>query len=75
MIMDVFGKQILDAISKIRKRDKRPDAETIFEDISSNSASNICMNDVTGKLQELINNFEILKNARQIKGFGFLFYN
>ena len=46
MIMDVFEEQVLDAISKIRKRNKRPDAETIFKHISSNSASNICMNDV-----------------------------
>ena len=51
--MDVFGEQILDAMSKIRKRNKRPDAETILKDISSNSASNICISDVKEKLQEL----------------------
>ena len=32
--MDVFGEQVLDAISKIRKRNERPDAETIFKHIS-----------------------------------------
>ena len=44
--MDVFGEQVLDAISKIRKLKKRPDSETIFKYILSNSASNIRMNDV-----------------------------
>ena len=52
--MDVFGEQLLDAIPKIRKHNKLPDAETILKHISSNSTSNICMNDVTEKLQKLI---------------------
>ena len=59
--MDVFEEQVLDAISKIRKRNKRPDAETIFKHISSNSASNICMNDIKEKLQELIDISKIEK--------------
>ena len=61
MIMDVFEEQVLDAISKIRKRNKRPDAETIFKHISSNSASNICMNDIKETLQELIDISKIEK--------------
>ena len=52
--MDVFGEQVLDAISKIKKRSKGPDPETIFKHILSNSASSICFNDVKEKLQELI---------------------
>ena len=62
MIMDVFGEQVLDVISKIRKRgDKRPNAETIFKHISSNSTSKIYMNDVKEKLQELIHISKIEK--------------
>ena len=60
--MDVLGEQVLDAILKIRKRNKRLGAETIFKYISSNSASNICMNDVKEKLPELIDISKIEKH-------------
>ena len=62
MIMDVLGEQVLDAILKIRKRNKRLGAETIFKHMSSNSASNICMNDVKERLPELIDISKIEKH-------------
>ena len=58
-----FGEQVLDAISKISKRNTPPDLEIIFKHISSNSASNICMNDVKEKLQELIDISKIEKRT------------
>ena len=71
MIIDVFGEQLLDAISKIRKRNKRRDAKTIFKHISSNSVSNICINDVKEKLQELI---DISKIEKRKTNHGLDFY-
>ena len=56
-----FGEQVLDTISKISKRNTPPDLEIIFKHISSNSASNICMNDVKEKLQERMDNSKIEK--------------
>lgn len=51
--MDSFENQIITAIKKIRNGKRRPDAEKIFEAITKESASNLTLNDVQQKLQEM----------------------
>ena len=41
--MDMLEKDILDSISMIRQKSKRPDAESIFMHLSSTGATNITM--------------------------------
>ena len=52
--MDILEKDILDSISIIRKKCKRPDAESIFKHLSSIGATNITMEIVEESIKLLI---------------------
>ena len=51
--MDSFENQIISAIKKIRNAYTRPDAEKIFKTITKESASNLTLDDVQQKLNEM----------------------
>ena len=52
-VMDSFENQIITAIKKIRNANRRPDAEKIFKTITKESASNLTLDDVQQKLNEI----------------------
>ena len=52
--MDILEKDILDSISIIREKSKRPDAESIFKHLSSTGATNITMEVVQESIRLLI---------------------
>ena len=43
-----FRQIVADRITKLRSKNKRPDAETIFKDIQKNAATNWTIKDVKG---------------------------
>ena len=47
--MDILEKDILDSISVIREKSKRPDTESTFRHLSSTGATNITMEVVKKK--------------------------
>ena len=51
--MDSFENQIISAIKKIRNAYTRPDAEKIFKTITKESASNLTLDDVQQKLNQM----------------------
>ena len=61
-VMDSFENQIITAIKKIRNANRRPDAEKIFKTITKESASNLTLDDVLQKLNE-IQSSSTLRNA------------
>ena len=52
--MGILEKDILDSISIIREKSKRPDAESIFKHLSSTGATNITMEVVEDSVRLLI---------------------
>ena len=53
--IDSIERQITESIyTKIRKNCKRPDIDSIFKIISSNSANNITIRDVEEKINSLL---------------------
>ena len=52
--MDMLKKDILDSISMIHEKSKRPDAESIFKHLSSTGATNITMEVVEESIRLLI---------------------
>ena len=52
--IDSFERQITESIYTIRKNCKRPDIDSIFKIISSNSANNITIRDVEEKINSLL---------------------
>ena len=52
--MDILEDDILDSISIIREKSKRPDAESIFKHLSSTGATNITMEVVEESIRLLI---------------------
>ena len=52
--MGILEKDILDSISIIREKSKRPDAESIFKHLSSTGATNITMEVVEDSIRLLI---------------------
>ena len=51
--MDNFENQTISAIKKIRNANRCPDAEKIFKTIAKESASNLTLDDVQQKLNEM----------------------
>ena len=51
--MDSFENQIISAIKKIRNANRRPDAKNFFKTITKESASNLTLDDVQQKLNEI----------------------
>ena len=49
-----FEQIVVDKISKLRSKNKRPDAETIFKDIQKNAATIWIIKDVEGNIDLLI---------------------
>ena len=52
--MDILEKDILDSISLIREKSKRPNAESIFKHLSSTGATNITMEVVEDSIRLMI---------------------
>ena len=71
--MDVLEKDIVDSISIICEKSKRPDAESIFKHLSSTGATNITMEVVEDSIRLLIAIFQNCKQKGKA-GFGFLLY-
>ena len=63
--MDILEKDILDSISIIRKKYKRPDAESIFKHLSSICATNITIEVVEESIRLLIAKSKVIN--RKIK--------
>ena len=63
--MDILEKDILDSISIIRKKYKRPDAESIFKHLSSICVTNITIEVVEESIRLLIAKFKVIN--RKIK--------
>ena len=59
--MDILEKDILDSISIIREKSKRPDAESIFKHLSSTGATNITMEVVEESIGLLITKSKVVK--------------
>ena len=51
--MDTLDKDILDSVSIVREKSKRPDTESIFKHVSSTGATNIAM-EVVEEIIELL---------------------
>ena len=63
--MDSFENQIISAIKKIRNANRRPDAEKIFKTITKESASNLTLDDVQQKLNEMQSNSKLRNTPYQ----------
>ena len=73
--MDILEKDILDSISIIHKKCKRPDAESIFKHLSSIGATNITMKVVEESIRLLIAKSKVRnKKAKQGLDSFFLLY-
>ena len=73
--MDILEKDILDSISIIHKKCKRPDAESIFKHLSSIGATNITMAVVEESIRLLIAKSKVRnKKAKQGLDSFFLLY-
>ena len=67
--MNKFEQIVVDKIIKLRSKNKRPDAETIFKDIQKNAATNWTIKDVEGNIDLLIASGK-LENRPTAKGLG-----
>ena len=64
--MDFLEKDILDYILQIRGKSKRPDAESIFKHLRSNSATNLTMEVVEESIKILIAKSKVInKKTKQ----------
>ena len=70
--MDILEKDILDSISIIREKSKRPDAESIFKHSSSTGATNITMEVAEDSIRLLIAKSRIV-NRKTKQGLDFFF--
>ena len=70
--MDSFERQIIESIYTIRKNCKRPDIESIFKIISSNSVNNITIRDVEEKINLSLSDKKI-ENRQTKRGLDSLF--
>ena len=68
-----FEQIVVDKISKLRSKNKRPDAETIFKDIQKSAATIWTIKDVEGNNDSLIASGE-LENRPTAKGLDSFFY-
>lgn len=57
--MDAFKQIIFNASTQIRRSSKRPDAECVPKILTSNSATNITLQDLQDKMQFLLSTWKI----------------
>ena len=69
--MDILEKDILDSISIIREKSKRPDAESIFKHLSSTGATNITMEVVEESIRLLIAKSKVLNRKTKQRSDSF----
>ena len=70
---NVIQQKIMETIIKIRRKNRRPDTDTIYKELTKDCASNINADDIGNQIKLMIDN-GLLENRPKQSRVRFIFY-